>query len=758
MKKTRIISIFFASIFCFGFQSGSAKKEEVFDCDKRLAEQFGYDYSSSQGMKKFENDSIVATETTSGHMKKYSIRKKGGSDTKRKSANSDGGTVNTDIEYLDDDHISSIRTDNQTIVFDYDGERNLQSATLNGNMLLSIDDGLISYANGDTAQRSGDSDSYSFSSGSRNYHISVSQSQLPSSVKDIEHDVTTDYGYDENEILTDREVKNRNLSFHWDESQLSYHIADESMVETFDDGKIEIAVDGKSFVYKTTGDADRRKIFFGNELLLDETTTKSNDTITVSGADSKNTYQYFYDEDKRLVGKDIAGSLESYGYDALGRLVSITSPSGNFFYDYDSSNNVVTASGNENHDLLYENENDTNQLTSFDQDVLTYDGFGNLISFRGSAFSWSNGSTLMGMTTCTDSLAFEYDIDGMRTKKESLRDGTSEYHYFDGNLMAVQSDEFGLVRYFYDEERTPIGLYYDDDLYLFVHDHCGCISSILDSSMNPVVEYSYSPWGEPSIIDLSSNRLSEANVLLYKDYVYDSETGLYYLNSRYYSPLLMRFISRDNLERISKEGSRDIFFNLYGYANNNPIVYSDPSGFVIEAFAIAGAGITSFILTLAFAICVYIVSKMIFDYMSSSSSLSLEERTTISNTKDEFWNFVKATKNEIKMGLADCINSLWKWWRKDEKEEIHHIIAQASIQAMPALNVWIYKCGKSIHDPINLVALKYAIHRRLHSRFYYRVINIIICKAYNSGLVVGTEAVLKEINFFLSVMNAKGNN
>lgn len=756
MKKTRIISIFFASIFCFGFQSGSMKKEESFDCDKKLAEQFGYDYFSSDTMKKLENDSIVATENISGYTKKYSIRKKNNSDTKRKSANSDGTIANADIEYLDDDHISSIRTDNQTIAFAYDEELNLQSASLNGNRLLGIEDGLMSYANGDTAVRSLDFDSYTFSSRSRNYRISVNQSQQPSSVKDVQHDITTDYGYDENEILTDREVKSRNLSFHWDESQLDYHIGNESMTETFDDGKIEIAVDGKSFSYRTVSDADSRKIFFGNELLLEETTTQSDGAITVSGTDSKNTYQYTYDEDKRLTGKNIAGSLESYGYDEIGRLVSVTSPSGNCLYDYDSSSNVVTASGNENHVLLYENENDTNQLTSFDRDALTYDGFGNLTSFRGDSFSWSNGSTLMGVSTSTDSLSFEYDVDGIRTKKESLRDGTCEYHYFDGNLMAVESDAFGLVRYFYDEEKTPIGFYYDDELYLFVHDHCGCITSILDSSMNPVVEYVYSPWGEPSISDISGNRLSEANVLLYKDYVYDSETDLYYLESRYYSPLLMHFISRDNLERIAKEGSKDIFFNLYGYANNNPIVYSDPTGFDILSTGAIAAGITGFIIRLAFTVCVYIVSKMIFDYMRSTSSLSLDARTTINDTKDEFWDFVKATKNEIKKGIVEALRSLWKWWRK-EKEEIHHIIAQASIRAIPARNVWVNKCGKNINDPINLVALKYSIHRRLHTQFYYSIINIVICKAYDSGLVAGTEAVLKEINLLLAVLNTKEN-
>lgn len=65
------------------------------------------------------------------------------------------------------------------------------------------------------------------------------------------------------------------------------------------------------------------------------------------------------------------------------------------------------------------------------------------------------------------------------------------------------------------------------------------------------------------------------NYYLYKGYYYDFETGLYYLNARYYDPSIGRFLSRDP---DSGEKTDRISLNLYVYAYNNPINIDDPNG------------------------------------------------------------------------------------------------------------------------------------------------------------------------------------
>jgi RHS repeat-associated protein len=65
------------------------------------------------------------------------------------------------------------------------------------------------------------------------------------------------------------------------------------------------------------------------------------------------------------------------------------------------------------------------------------------------------------------------------------------------------------------------------------------------------------------------------NPIRYRSYYYDTETGFYYLQSRYYDPAIRRFINADGY--INANG--DILgFNMYAYCSNNPVMYVDYSG------------------------------------------------------------------------------------------------------------------------------------------------------------------------------------
>ena len=105
----------------------------------------------------------------------------------------------------------------------------------------------------------------------------------------------------------------------------------------------------------------------------------------------------------------------------------------------------------------------------------------------------------------------------------------------------------------------------------------GDVIGIYDTSGTLVAKYLYDAWGNCTISsETSNNALAKANPIRYRGYYYDDDTGLYYLNARYYSPKWRRFISPDDTSYLTPESVNGL--NLYCYCNNDPINYINPSG------------------------------------------------------------------------------------------------------------------------------------------------------------------------------------
>ena len=73
------------------------------------------------------------------------------------------------------------------------------------------------------------------------------------------------------------------------------------------------------------------------------------------------------------------------------------------------------------------------------------------------------------------------------------------------------------------------------------------------------------------MVDTSGADIANINPFRYRSYYYDTETGWYYLNSRYYNPLLCRFITMDSVEYLGASGSM-LSLNLYAYCENDPVM------------------------------------------------------------------------------------------------------------------------------------------------------------------------------------------
>ncbi len=95
----------------------------------------------------------------------------------------------------------------------------------------------------------------------------------------------------------------------------------------------------------------------------------------------------------------------------------------------------------------------------------------------------------------------------------------------------------------------------------------------------------------------SSSFIGNINPFRYRGYYYDTETGFYYLQTRYYDPSIMRFINADNYELVGLLSCVPGQVNMYAYANNNPIMYTDETGEgILTALLIGflvGAGVSA---------------------------------------------------------------------------------------------------------------------------------------------------------------------
>ena len=111
---------------------------------------------------------------------------------------------------------------------------------------------------------------------------------------------------------------------------------------------------------------------------------------------------------------------------------------------------------------------------------------------------------------------------------------------------------------------------------------------IVDGTGTNVAKYRYDPYGN---LVSSSGTMAAANPLRYRGYYYDTETGFYYLQSRYYDPKICRFINADNF---ASTGQGILGHNMFAYCGNNPIVFRDSSGYSVETALDVASALYSF--------------------------------------------------------------------------------------------------------------------------------------------------------------------
>ena len=294
---------------------------------------------------------------------------------------------------------------------------------------------------------------------------------------------------------------------------------------------------------------------------------------------------YGYDDNGNIASATLNGKWTGYTYDALGQLVQVNDHSDTrsgasgttWKYTYDLGGNILkkerfayadTTNPLETVTYTYGDANWRDKLTAVNGNAIAYDAIGNPLNDGTWTYTWQNGRQLQKMQKAGVTAEFVYNADGLRVQK-TVNGVATKYTLHGKNIVHMTSgtDE---LHFFYDAQNRPAVVVYNGTAYAYVKSLQGDIVAILDENGNTVVSYGYDAWGAPLwCTGELAETLGKVQPFRYRGYVYDEETGLYYLRSRFYNSSLCRFIDMDCLIHSG---------NTFAYCCNSPASMHDVCG------------------------------------------------------------------------------------------------------------------------------------------------------------------------------------
>jgi len=301
---------------------------------------------------------------------------------------------------------------------------------------------------------------------------------------------------------------------------------------------------------------------------------------------------YLYDANGNISSISSGGLVIQYFYDALGQVIREDNQRENItvIYDYDFGGNILSKktygyttgsvdglTPTDTDTYEYENTNWIDQLTSFNGFAITYDTIGNPLTYNGKTLNWDKGRQLSSITSAGPTISYTYNDSGIRTSK-TVGSTTTSYH-LNGDKVTYEKTGNVYSYYTYDSNEQLISINYNGTEYTYIRNGQNDIIGLVDGLGVLVVSYTYSTYGEVvSTTGSLASTLGIANPYRYRGYRFDTETGYYYLQSRYYDPQIGRFINADDIGVLSLDQGNMLQRNQYLYSFSNPSNFIDPTG------------------------------------------------------------------------------------------------------------------------------------------------------------------------------------
>ena len=268
--------------------------------------------------------------------------------------------------------------------------------------------------------------------------------------------------------------------------------------------------------------------------------------------------EYTYDGNGNITSIKEGGKTVTYTYDGLNRLTrennELLNKTVTYYYDeggnlreereYDYTTDPVSGTPKKLTTAVMD-EKWKDKLLKWGSTEMTYDACGNMLKKGDTTFTWTQGRKLSAINNGKN-IRYYYDHTGARVKK--VVDGVTTEYRMAGSLLVSERTGDETIWYQYDSAASLVAMIIGGARYNYVRNAQNDIIGLIDSTGKRVVSYKYNSWGKVvSITGTLAATVGQKNPFRYRGYYFDAESGMYYLQSRYYDPEIRRVISADDV-------------------------------------------------------------------------------------------------------------------------------------------------------------------------------------------------------------------
>ena len=299
----------------------------------------------------------------------------------------------------------------------------------------------------------------------------------------------------------------------------------------------------------------------------------------------------------------IAVREEDFGYDPINRLTSTTlldataqSTISTKSYTYDALGNILTKSDVTGTYLYGQNGAGPHAITTAGGNAYTYDTNGNMTTGAGRTVGWSSFNKPISLASVTATSTFDYGHDRKRIRQvltEGATSTTTRYFGEEFEQVEVTGQPIEYRHFLFANKRIGIYTLFSNETQKtrYLHtDHLGSNDTITDDAGVSSERLAYDPHGkrrETNWQDAALPIVPSETARGFTDHEHIDALELVHMNGRVYEPTLGRFLSPDPFVQYPETTQG---FNRYSYVNNNPLSFTDPSGFEFEGSGGFAAG------------------------------------------------------------------------------------------------------------------------------------------------------------------------